>query len=59
LDYAFRKLNAAEVYAMADCKNVGSNKILKKVGLNLIEIFDLDGIKHNWYKIGKTEYESK
>lgn len=59
LDYAFEKLNAKEVYAMADSKNDGSNKILKKVRLSFIERFDLDNIEHNWYKITKTEYENK
>lgn len=59
LDYAFNKLNANEVYAMADCQNDGSNKILKKVGLNFIERFDLDGIEHNWYKIDKSGYENR
>lgn len=59
LDYAFDKLNANEVYAMADCKNEGSNKILKKVGLKFIETFDLEGIRHNWYKVDKTEYKNK
>jgi len=59
LDYAFDKLNAKEVYAIADCKNEGSNKILKKVGLQFVETFDIEGIKHNWYKIDQTEYENK
>jgi RimJ/RimL family protein N-acetyltransferase len=59
LDYAFEKLNTDEVYAMADCENVGSNRVLKKVGLNFIETFDLGGIRHNWYKIERTEYEAK
>jgi|SRR5690554_419840 len=59
LQYAFDKLDASEVYAMADCENDGSNKILNKIGLTFIETFDLDGIKHNWYKIDKTEYENK
>lgn len=59
LDYAFDKLNAKEVYAIADCRNEGSNKILKKVGLHIIETFDLDGVKHNWYKIDQAEYENK
>lgn len=59
LDYAFDKLKADEIYAMADCENDGSNKILKKVGLKFIEKFDLDGVEHNWYKIDKTEYENK
>ena len=44
---------------MADCNNNGSNKILEKVGLSFIEKFELDGIEHNWYKITKTEYQSK
>jgi [ribosomal protein S5]-alanine N-acetyltransferase len=57
LNYAFEQLKAKEVYAMADCENDSSNKILKKVGLNFIEKFDLDGIKHNWYKIDKNDYE--
>lgn len=56
LDYAFNKLNATEVYGMADCGNDDSNKILKKVGLNFIETFDLDGVEHNWYKVSKAEY---
>lgn len=57
LDYAFDKLNATEVYAMADIENEGSNKILKKVGLTFIESFDLEGIKHNWYKLERSAYE--
>lgn len=59
LGYAFDKLKANEVYAMADCKNEGSNKILKKVGLKFIETFDFEGVKHNWYKIDRTEYGNK
>jgi len=57
LNYAFEKLKTEEVFAMADCKNVGSNNILNKVGLHLIEKFDLDGVEHNWYKINKNEYD--
>ena len=54
LDYAFNKLNAKEVYAIADCENQGSNKILKKVGLKFIETFDHEGIRHNWYKMDRS-----
>lgn len=59
LKYAFEQLKANEVYAIADCENNGSNKILRKVGLNFIERFDFDGIEHNWYRITKDEYENK
>lgn len=51
LDYAFNELKAKEVYAMVECENRGSNKILKKIGMNFIETFNFDGVKHNWYKV--------
>jgi len=51
LEYAFDKLQANEVYAIADCENDGSNKILNKIGFSFVETFDFDGKKHNWYKI--------
>ncbi|HEX8545709.1 MAG TPA: GNAT family N-acetyltransferase [Cytophagaceae bacterium] len=56
LDYAFSKLNVPKVYAMADCRNDGSNKVLQKVGLKFIETFDLDEIRFNWYKIERSSY---
>lgn len=59
LEYAFEHLNVNEVYSIADSKNDGSNKILRKVGLKFIEKFDLEGTEHNWYKITKDEYEHK
>ena len=59
LEYAFTKLNTTEVFARADSENIGSNKVLEKVGLKFIETFDLDGIKHNWYRIDKTDFENK
>ena len=59
LEYAFNKLNTDEVFARADSENIASNKVLKKVGLKFIETFDIDGVKHNWYRIGRTEYENK
>lgn len=56
LQYAFEQLKTHEVYAMADCENIGSNKILKKLGLQFIKKFDFDGIEHNWYCITEEEY---
>lgn len=56
LQYAFEKLNTNEVYAIADSDNTGSNKILKKIGFTFIEDFNLDSVKHNWYKI---EYQNR
>lgn len=59
LKYAFDQLKANEVYAIANCENDGSNKVLKKVGLHFIETFDHGGIEHNWYKIDKQAFENK
>jgi len=59
VEYAFEKLNLTEVYAMADMRNDGSNKILKNVGLKFIETFDFEGIKHNWYKLEKSDYDKQ
>ena len=53
LDYGFNVLSVTEIYAMADCQNIGSNKVLRKVGLTFIEEFDYNGVKHNWYKINR------
>jgi RimJ/RimL family protein N-acetyltransferase len=53
LDFGFRVLGVTEIYAMADCENFSSNNVLNKIGLKLIETFDYEGVKHNWYKINR------
>ncbi|MFD1630716.1 GNAT family N-acetyltransferase [Pseudopedobacter beijingensis] len=57
LHYAFETLKVDAVYAMTDCGNAGSDKILKKVGLQLVESFVLDEIMHNWYTIDRESFE--
>jgi len=37
----------------------GSNRILQKIGFRQLESFDLDGIPHFWYKIGRSEFMVK
>ncbi len=59
LEYAFEKLKAQEVYAMANIENDASNNVLKKVGLKLIETFNFEEIIHNWYKIERTEFVNR
>ena len=59
IDYVFDKLGASVIYGMADIDNEGSNKILRNVGLRFIESFDNEGVKHNWYKLTRSEYERK
>lgn len=50
LQYAFDVLQANEVFAIADADNAGSNKILRKIGMQYIETFVYDGTPHHWYK---------
>lgn len=59
LDYAFNTLQVKEVFASAHIDNVGSNKILHKIGMNLIETFYYEDIKCNWYRLDSSEYEEK
>jgi [ribosomal protein S5]-alanine N-acetyltransferase len=58
LAYAFNELQANEVYAIADCENKASNKILTKTGLTLVETFVLHDIPCNWYKIDRKANNS-
>ena len=59
IDFAFNRLKVSEIYAMADVDNEASNVILKKVGLQFVELFDNEGVKHNWYKLTSLEYERR
>ncbi|MDT8413838.1 MAG: GNAT family N-acetyltransferase [Flavobacteriaceae bacterium] len=59
IDYAFNMLNLEKVYAAANCENIGSNKILQKVGLNFIETFYYEDLKCNWYSMDKNDYDIK
>lgn len=51
LNYGFDQLKLTKICGMAHVDNSGSNKVLKKIGLNFIEPFDHDGMRVNWYEI--------
>jgi RimJ/RimL family protein N-acetyltransferase len=55
LDYAFNTMKLEEVFASASCENVGSNKILRNIGLKFIETYYYEDIKCNWYRIDKND----
>jgi [ribosomal protein S5]-alanine N-acetyltransferase len=57
LDYAFTRLQLDEVFAAAHCENIGSNKILQKIGLHQVNTFFYEDIRCNWYTIDKDDYE--
>ena len=56
LKYGFTRLNLPEIHAGADINNTASNKVLKNIGLTLLETFDYEGMPHNWYGINKSEW---
>lgn len=59
LNYGFQKMGLKEIYAGAHIDNIGSNKVLQKVGLKFLETFEYDSAPHNWYKITKNEWQEK
>jgi len=56
LDFGFKKMNYDLIYGAADVENIGSNKILTKIGLNYKNQFDFKGIAVNWYELKKSDY---
>lgn len=59
LAYGFNQLQLYKITAMADCAHKGSNQVLTKVGMQLIETFMLDGVLHNWYELNKNLYRQQ
>lgn len=59
LKYVFEERGFKEVFALAAVENVGSNKILKKIGMQFIETFDYDGENENWYKMEREDFFKK
>ncbi len=56
LDHGFNVMKLSQITAAADVDNMGSNKILKKVGMELIETFIFHGTTCNWYELNKGDY---
>ena len=54
LSYGFDNLNLNEMIATVNCENAASNKVVEKLGFTLYETFYLHELKHNWYKINRT-----
>lgn len=59
LDFGFKELNIETICGAADVNNIGSNKVLQKIGLNFIEEFMYKDDKINWYELNKEDYEKR
>ncbi|RKE98976.1 GNAT family N-acetyltransferase [Ichthyenterobacterium magnum] len=56
LDYGFKTLNLKTIVGAAETKNIASNKILEKIGLQFTETFFCDSVMVNWYELKKEDY---
>ncbi len=58
IKYGFETLNLDEIIGIADPLNIGSCKVLQKIGLQFYKTdqYDGDGKKYNWYRLNKESY---
>ena len=57
IEYGFKKLKYNVIYGAADVDNIGSNKVLNKIGLGFKNEFMFKGCTCNWYELKKENYE--
>ncbi|CAM1339091.1 GNAT family N-acetyltransferase [Tenacibaculum aestuarii] len=57
LDFGFKEMNYDIIYGAADVENIGSNKILQKIGLQFVNEFGFKGVDVNWYELKKSDYD--
>lgn len=50
LDYGFNEMGLKKIVGIADQRNIGSQRILTKIGLEYIEAFDFDTAPCFWYE---------
>ena len=54
LDFGFNKMNITKMYASTHIENMGSRRILEKIGMKLVSEFDWDGIPCVWFELDKN-----
>lgn len=57
-DYAFKNLSLDVLYAAAHIDNIGSNKILQKLGFEHNGTFLYGGEENNWYELGRGKFDT-
>jgi len=51
VDFGFNEMKLPVINAYADFNNLGSRKILEKVGMHFVNTFEEDGVQEAWYEI--------
>lgn len=59
IKYGFEKLSLNRIIGIASSENIGSWKVLEKIGLTFYQESDYEGSKerYNWYKLEKEDYQ--
>lgn len=57
LDYGFNQMKIKKMCASANIKNVGSIKILKKIGMKQVSEFNWNGIPCYWFELNNENLE--
>ncbi|CAM1359003.1 GNAT family acetyltransferase [Tenacibaculum soleae] len=57
LEFGFKEMKYDTIYGAADIENIGSNKILQKIGLQFVNEFNYKDVKVNWYELKKSTYD--
>lgn len=57
LNFGFKEMNYDIIYGAAETANIGSNKILQKIGLKYVNDFKVENIDAKWYELKKTDYD--
>ena len=58
LQYGFETMNYNTICGAADVENIGSNKVLQKIGLQFVNEFLYEQTRCNWYELKKENYGS-
>lgn len=56
LKYGFETMGLDVIVGAAEQGNIGSNKVLEKIGLQFSNEFKYDDIMCNWYELNKEDY---
>jgi len=58
LQYGFETMKYDTICGAADVDNIGSNKVLQKIGLQFVNEFLFEETRCNWYELKKENYGS-
>ncbi|MEL6972223.1 MAG: GNAT family N-acetyltransferase [Bacteroidota bacterium] len=56
LDYGFKVMQLEQICAAAHIENIGSNRVLQKMGMRQGELFHFEGMPHNWYLLDRQDW---